>query len=176
MGKWVTVCVRRAECVCVWRVCVFLRVDLYIVCMPLRIMSAIYIYVCVCFHLCFPSYGNVSMSSTERTHLCIFFMNLSLSFSLPFSASHSSPLCCLILLSTCSVKLLCAPIIGNLYVYRYGLFWRLSAHALQTFKSSILLFRVPHLSLLLSATVAGKEIKEKQTKMKKAAAFVHSGN
>lgn len=45
MGKWVTVCVRRAECV--WRVCVFLREDLYIVCMPLRIMSAIYTSVCV---------------------------------------------------------------------------------------------------------------------------------
>ena len=126
-----------------------------------------------------PSYGNVAPclrltpQLVHQTHLCIFFMNLSLSFSLLFSAFHSSPLCCLILLSTCSEELLCAPIMGNLYVYRYGSFWRLSVHALKTFKSSILLFHVPHLSLLLSAIVAGKvKIKEKQTKMKKAAMFL----
>lgn len=66
-------------CVCVWRVCVFLRVDLYIVCMPLRIMSAIYIYVCVCFHLCFPSYGNVAPclhltpQLVDRTNTLVYF-------------------------------------------------------------------------------------------------------
>lgn len=80
MGKWVTVCVRRAECVCVWRVCVFLRVDLYIVCMPLRIMSAIYICLCV-----FPPVLSVlwkcgSMSSFDAAarrpneHTCVFFL------------------------------------------------------------------------------------------------------
>lgn len=30
-----------------WRVCVFLRVDLYMVCMPLHITSAVYMSVCV---------------------------------------------------------------------------------------------------------------------------------
>ena len=164
-----------------WRVCVFLRVDLYMVCMPLHIMSAVYMSVCVSTGASFlwkcGSMSSFDAAARPPNTLVYFFMNLSLSFSLLFSAFHSSPLCCLILLSTCSEELLCAPIMGNLYVYRYGSFWRLSAHALKTFKSSILLFHVPHLSLLLSAIAAGKvKIKEKQTKMKKAAMFVYPGN
>lgn len=58
-------------CVCVWRVCVFLRVDLYIVCMPLRIMSAIYICLCV-----FPPVLSVlwkCVHVVDRTNTLVYF-------------------------------------------------------------------------------------------------------
>lgn len=73
--------------------------------------------------------------------VCVFLRTFRyLSIFLLFSAFHSSPLSCLILLATCSGKLLCAPIIGNLYVHRYGSFWGLSMHTLKTLKSFIWLF------------------------------------
>lgn len=110
------------------------------------------------------SYGNVvpclhlAPQLGDQTHLCfIIFMNLSLSLHFLSFLFPSSPLSGLILLATCSGKLLCAPIMGNIYVYRYGSFWCVSMHALETLKSFTLLYFpdcVQRLSLLLSSTVA----------------------
>lgn len=131
----------------------------------------------VCVFLPVPrSYGNVfpclhlTLQLANQTHLCVVFFYepvVIAPFFLHFSPFLSSPLSCLILLATCSVKLLCAPIMGNLYVYRYGSFLRVSTHALKTLKAFFFLFFpvcVPHLSLLLYATVSRLWAKEEEKK------------